>query len=78
MNGGFSPLESFMNQADYDNVVENLRLADGALFPIPITLDVSEEDIEKKFITPGARIVLRDPRDDQPLAIITGTIQIQM
>ena len=55
-------------------MVENLRLADGALFPIPITLDVSKEEISTKLLMPGARVVLRDPRDDQPLAIITGKI----
>ena len=53
-------------------MVDKLRLADGALFAIPITLDVSKEDIEAKSIVPGARIALRDPRDDEALAIITG------
>jgi sulfate adenylyltransferase len=70
-NGGFSPLEGFMNERDYKNVVSNLRLADGALFPIPITLDISREDIDRLDITPGKRVALRDPRDDAPLAIIT-------
>ncbi|KAJ8522474.1 hypothetical protein ONZ45_g988 [Pleurotus djamor] len=70
-NGGFSPLEGFMNQKDYDSVIDSLRLADGSLFPIPITLDVSQEDIDRLFIAPGARLTLRDPRDDEPLAIIT-------
>ncbi|KZT26697.1 ATP-sulfurylase [Neolentinus lepideus HHB14362 ss-1] len=71
MNGGFSPLEGFMNENDYKSVVESLRTADGALFPIPITLDVSREDIEKLSIVPGARLALRDPRDDEALAILT-------
>ncbi|KAI0809149.1 ATP-sulfurylase [Irpex lacteus] len=71
INGGFSPLESFMNEADYKSVVDTLRLVDGNLFAMPITLDVSKEDIESKGIAPGARLVLRDPRDDQALAIIT-------
>ena len=53
-------------------MVDTLRLADGALFAMPITLDVSQEDINAKSIVPGARIVLRDPRDDGALAIITG------
>ena len=52
--------------------MDTLRLADGALFAMPITLDVSQEDIVNKAIVPGARIVLRDPRDDEALAIITG------
>lgn len=38
---------------------------------MPITLDVSQEDIDSKSIAPGARIALRDPRDDEALAIIT-------
>ncbi|CCM01495.1 uncharacterized protein FIBRA_03549 [Fibroporia radiculosa] len=71
INGGFSPLEGFMNENDYNNVVESLRLADGTLFPMPITLDVSREDIQEFSIAPGTRIALRDPRDDQALAILT-------
>ncbi|OBZ68251.1 Sulfate adenylyltransferase [Grifola frondosa] len=71
INGGFSPLEGFMNEADYKSVVDTLRLADGSLFPMPITLDVSREDIDALSIASGSRIVLRDPRDDEALAIIT-------
>ncbi|KDQ57840.1 hypothetical protein JAAARDRAFT_35534 [Jaapia argillacea MUCL 33604] len=70
MNGGFSPLEGFMNEQDYKSVVETLRLADGALFPMPITLDLSREDIENLKVAPGSRLALRDPRDDEALAII--------
>jgi sulfate adenylyltransferase len=58
MNGGFHPLKGFMGQADYDGVVANMRLADGALFPIPITLDVSEAFADK--VEPGQDIALRD------------------
>ena len=54
-------------------MVDSNRLAEGALFPIPITLDVSREDIDRLSITPGVRIALRDPRDDEALAILTGT-----
>ncbi len=53
-------------------VVEFLRLSDGTLFSIPITLDVSQEDIDTLGIAPGARVALRDPRDDEALAILTG------
>jgi hypothetical protein len=61
-----------MTEADYKPVVETLRLADGTLFSIPITLDVSQTDIDTLSITSGSRIALRDPRDDAALAIITG------
>ena len=54
-----------------NRVVENVRLVDGNLFSIPITLDVSKETIDSAQIKPGARITLRDFRDDRNLAIIT-------
>ncbi|OAP60934.1 sulfate adenylyltransferase [Fonsecaea erecta] len=71
MNGGFSPLEGFMNEKDYNGVVENLRLADGALFSMPICLDVGAQMIERLKIKAGSRITLRDFRDDRNLAILT-------
>ncbi|PBK84715.1 ATP-sulfurylase [Armillaria gallica] len=70
-NGGFSPLEGFMTENDYKSVVNTLRLADGVLFPIPITLDVSGKEISRLSIVPGSRVALRDPRDEEALAIIT-------
>ena len=59
MNGGFFPLKGFLDQADYDGVVEHMRLANGALWPIPVTLDVSEAFAAK--VEPGQDIALRDP-----------------
>ena len=58
MNGGFAPLKGFLSEADYDSVVETMRLADGTLWPMPITLDVSEGFAEG--IEPGQDIALRD------------------
>lgn len=71
VSGGFSPLEGFLNKNDYQGVVDKLRLADGTLFSIPITLDASEEEIKELGIKEGARITLRDPRNQRALAIIT-------
>jgi hypothetical protein len=60
MSGGFSPLRGFMNRDDYERVCQDMRLADGTLWPMPITLDVTE-DFAKK-LTPGtSKIALRDP-----------------
>ncbi|MGV6887998.1 bifunctional sulfate adenylyltransferase/adenylylsulfate kinase [Rhodophyticola sp. SM2404] len=58
MNGGFNPLKGFLGQEDYDSVVETMRLADGTLWPMPITLDVSESFADT--IETGKDIALRD------------------
>jgi len=70
MNGGFNPLKGFMGQADYDGVVANMRLADGSLWPMPITLDVNEAFAEK--VQPGQDIALRD-QEGVILAILSIT-----
>ncbi len=59
LNGSFSPLEGFLNQTDYERVVEDMRLSDGTLWPIPITLDVSEPFANR--IGRGEQLALRDP-----------------
>ena len=41
--GGFSPLSTFMNRADYDRVLEEMRLTSGVLFPLPVTLTVKRD-----------------------------------
>ncbi len=58
MNGGFNPLKGFLSEEDYDSVVETMRLADGTLWPMPITLDVGEKFA--KTIEIGQDIALRD------------------
>jgi sulfate adenylyltransferase len=59
INGGFSPLEGFMNKKDYESVCSSMHLAGGTLWPIPIILDLTE-DFAKKIKT-GEKIALRDP-----------------
>jgi sulfate adenylyltransferase len=63
--GAFSPLDRFMGQADHTRVVEEMRLANGTLFPIPITLPVPDD----LRIEIGQDLVLRS-RQNHPLAIM--------
>ncbi|MDG1458188.1 MAG: bifunctional sulfate adenylyltransferase/adenylylsulfate kinase [Pseudoprimorskyibacter sp.] len=69
MNGAFNPLSGFLGEADYTSVVETMRLADGRLWPMPITLDVSKEFAKK--IELGQKIALRDQE-----GVILATMKI--
>ena len=57
--GGFSPLGRFMGKEDYQRVLTEMRLANGTLFPIPITLTIDKEDLP----TRAEWITLRDSRN---------------
>jgi sulfate adenylyltransferase len=60
LNGSFSPLTGFLGKADHDSVCERMRLADGTLWTIPITLDVPK-DLAAKLTAGKSVLALRDP-----------------
>ena len=64
--GAFSPLQGFMGKEDYQRVVKEMRLSSGLLWPIPITLAVSEEEAGK--IEEGQEIALVNPDQDEIMA----------
>ncbi|MCY3505145.1 MAG: sulfate adenylyltransferase [Chloroflexi bacterium] len=66
-NGGFSPLTGFMGEADYHSVVENMTLANGLPWSMPVTLSVDESRAGE--LTPGVRADLRDD-EGFPLGVI--------
>ncbi|REJ75468.1 MAG: bifunctional sulfate adenylyltransferase/adenylylsulfate kinase [Acidobacteria bacterium] len=64
--GGFSPLDRFMGEADFESTLENMRLANGTLFPLPVTLSIGT-DFE---VRPGEDIALAD-QNNNLLAVMT-------
>lgn len=58
-SGAFSPLDRFMGKADYTQVLQEMRLADGTLFPIPITLPIAVYPDQL-----GREIALRSPNNE--------------
>src|SRR5579859_6407508 len=59
LSGAFSPLRGFLGSADVASVCADMRLSDGTLWPIPVTLDVPDELAAQ--VGPGASVALRDP-----------------
>lgn len=58
MNGAYSPLSGFMCRTDHESVLETGRLANGELWPLPVTLDIDEALAAR--LVPGAALALRD------------------
>lgn len=69
-SGAFSPLDGFMGEADYLRVLNEMRLANGLLWPLPITVSTSTE--EASGIELGQTVALADPQ----LGEIMGTLLV--
>ncbi|SKA87737.1 sulfate adenylyltransferase [Paucidesulfovibrio gracilis DSM 16080] len=67
MQGAFAPLSGYMNQTQYQSVLESMHLPDGSLIPLPVCLDFSATLAEK--LEPGGRLVLND-QEGFPLAVL--------
>ena len=68
LNGGFDPLKGFLNERDYNSVLDDMRLANGFLWPMPIVLKIPDDKVDDfkhdKYIT------LKDEQNN-PLAIMS-------
>lgn len=51
---GFSPLDGYMDEADYKSVVNDLKLSSGLIFGLPVVYDTSDPSI-----VPGKRVLLK-------------------
>ena len=67
--GAFSPLEGFMKENDYFGVIQEMHMADGTLWPIPITMSVTKERAEN--IAPGSEIALLDDETGELMGSMT-------
>src|SRR5579859_20436 len=67
--GGFTPLAGFMGHDDWRGVCDDMRIADGTFWPIPITL--STDAATAGCLAPGSEIALCDPDDASILAVMT-------
>lgn len=68
INGAYAPLTGFLDKADYESVCQTMRLTNGALWPMPINLDVSEQFASQ--LKMGEQIILADD-ENTPLALLT-------
>ncbi len=69
--GAFSPLAGFMGEDDYTGVVQDMRLVDGTLWSIPITLSVTKEEADS--FSNGSEIALIDDESDE----LMGSMRIE-
>ncbi len=72
LNRGFFPLLGYMDRADYESVLENMRLADGCFWPFPITLAVGEQLAAS--LHPGCQLALRDSEGFMLAVLTVGEI----
>lgn len=60
--GTFSPLEGFMNEDNFNSVLEEMRLSNGIIWPLPVVLDVTIEEAGK--LTIGNKVALVDNKEE--------------
>jgi len=72
INGAMSPLTGYMDQKTYDSVIQNSRLPNDLLWPIPIVLDIDDKLAEK--LSPGDKIALRDTEGFMPAVLTVSDI----
>lgn len=70
LSGAYAPLNGYLNQADHQSVCESMRLADGTLWPYPLSLEIPEKLLAN--LQRDSRIALRDPE-----GVLLATLSIE-
>ncbi len=68
LNRAFYPLRGFLNQDDYQSVLDRMRLADGILWPLPVCLDINDQTARR--LAPGQKVAIND-EEGFMLAVLT-------
>ncbi|MEH6543493.1 MAG: sulfate adenylyltransferase [Porticoccaceae bacterium] len=74
--GGFTPLDGFMGEADWRGVCDDMQMANGLFWPIPITLSVSSEQAETLNV--GDEVALANGEDGELMGSMTITEQYRI
>ena len=74
--GGFSPIVGFMTKADWKGVCDDFLMADGTFWPVPVTLDISQEDADA--IAEGDEVALYDAEGAEIMATMKVTEKFEM
>lgn len=73
LNGGFAPLDGFLSGDDYDGVLGSMRLSSGALWPMPLTLKLS--DAERRGLRGASELILRDAAGRPVAALAIASLE---
>ncbi|MCF8010400.1 MAG: sulfate adenylyltransferase [Clostridiales bacterium] len=71
--GAFTPLNGFMKKEDYKQCVHNLKLVDGTMWPMPVTLSITEQEKQSIGLQEGMEVALIDRASDE----IYGTMKVE-
>lgn len=71
--GAFTPLKGFMNKAEWQGVVFDMKLPDGTMWPMPVTLSISDEEMKAAGVQVGSEVALYDRETGD----LYGTMKIE-
>jgi len=74
--GGFTPLEGFMDEADWKGVCQDMKMKNGTFWPIPITLSITEEEVKTFKVGDEICLVSSETKEIMGTMKVTQTYKI--